>query len=111
MLDKKIKRFDEVLSQKIVDLDKLKALAWNGIPSNIAAFRCNTWRLLLDYQPADQEMAIETLSRKREEYTDMIEHYFGIIGFDSVQELMTKKEMSQYEKKSMKQIKIDVYRT
>ena len=56
-------------------------------------------------------MVKETLSRKREEYTDMIEHYFGIIGFDSVQELLSKKEMSQYEKKSIKQIKIDVYRT
>ncbi len=56
-------------------------------------------------------MAIETLARKREEYTDMIEHYFGIIGFDSVQEILSKKEMSTYEKKSIKQIKIDVYRT
>ena len=56
-------------------------------------------------------MARETLARKREEYTDMIEHYFGIIGFESVQELLFKKEMSAYEKKSMKQVKIDVYRT
>ncbi len=33
-LDKKIKRIDEVLSTKIIDLDKLKNLAWGGIPSN-----------------------------------------------------------------------------
>jgi hypothetical protein len=72
------------LSQKIIDLEKLKALAWNGIPSTIPHFRCNTWRLLLDYQPADSSMARETLNRKREEYTDMIEHYFGIIGFESL---------------------------
>lgn len=56
-------------------------------------------------------MARETLNRKREEYTDMIEHYFGIIGFESVQDILSKKEMSSYEKKSMKQIKIDVHRT
>ena len=84
MLDKKVKKFDAVLSQKIVDLEKLKEVAWNGIPSNIAHFRCESWRLLLDYQPNDQEMVKETLERKREEYTDMIEHYFGSIGFDSV---------------------------
>jgi hypothetical protein len=41
----------------------------------------------------------------------MIEHYFGLISFESVQELLSKKEMSLYEQKSMKQIKIDVYRT
>lgn len=41
----------------------------------------------------------------------MIEHYFGIIGFESVQDILSKKEMSSYEKKSMKQIKIDVHRT
>lgn len=56
-------------------------------------------------------MASETLTRKREEYTDMIEHYFGVITIDSVQDILSKKEMSAYEKKSIKQIKIDVYRT
>jgi TBC1 domain family member 2 len=30
-------------------------------------------------------MVKETLVRKREEYTDMIEHYFGLIGFESVE--------------------------
>jgi hypothetical protein len=41
----------------------------------------------------------------------MIEHYFGLIGFESVEQLLQKKDMSQYEKKSIKQIRIDVYRT
>lgn len=39
-------------------------------------------------------MVRETLNRKREEYTDIIEHYFGLISFESVQGLLTKKEMS-----------------
>ncbi len=57
------------------------------------------------------EMQEEIVNRKREEYTDMIEHYFGSISFESISELLQKKNMSAYEKKSMKQIKIDVYRT
>lgn len=53
MLDKKIKKFEAILSQKIIDLDKLKTLSWNGIPSTDAHLRCEAWRLLLDYQPND----------------------------------------------------------
>ena len=85
MLDKKVKKFESVLNERVVDLEKLKALAWNGIPQTNAKFRTESWRLLLDYQPNDQDMAKETLGRKREEYTDMIEHYFGLIGFESVE--------------------------
>jgi len=32
MLDKKVKKFESVLNERVVDLEKLKALAWNGIP-------------------------------------------------------------------------------
>ena len=56
-------------------------------------------------------MQAETISRKREEYTDMVEHYFGGIAYDNLQDLFKKREMSHYEQKSIKQIKIDVYRT
>jgi hypothetical protein len=45
---------------------------------------------------------METIARKREEYTDMVEHYFGSIMFDSLQDLFKKREMSQYEQKSIK---------
>ena len=40
MLDKKIKKINNELSQKVIDLDKLRSLAWNGVPSNVAIFRC-----------------------------------------------------------------------
>lgn len=111
MLDRKIKKFDNILGQQMIDLEKLRALGWNGIPQMPASFRCTCWKLLLDYMPVDMEMQGEIVNRKREEYTDMIEHYFGSISFESVSELLQKKNMSAYEKKSMKQIKIDVYRT
>jgi hypothetical protein len=36
----------------------------------------------------------ETLSRKREEYTDMVEHYFAKTSYESLQDLFKKREMS-----------------
>jgi hypothetical protein len=43
---------------------------------------------------------------------DMVTHYFGSFDSATVNELcQLKADMSQYEKKSIKQIKIDVYRT
>ena len=52
---------------------------------------------MLDYLPNDKEIQAETLLRKREEYTDMLEHYFGGVSYDSLQDLFKKREMSQYE--------------
>jgi hypothetical protein len=33
MLERKIKKFDEVLLQKQIDIEKLRNLSWNGVPS------------------------------------------------------------------------------
>lgn len=111
MYERRVKKFLRVLTSKVVDLDQLRALAWSGIPAHAAEYRCKTWKLLLDYLPNDQEILTATLSRKREEYTDMVEHYFGSISYDNQQDLFKKREMSPYEIKSIKQIRIDVYRT
>ena len=104
MYERKCMKFDRLLSphSKIIELDQLRALAWNGCPQNTAGVRSLTWKLLLDYLPNDREIQHETMARKREEYTDMVEHYFGCIMFDSLQELFKKREMSQYEQKSIK---------
>jgi len=104
-------KFQKVLTQKVIDLDQLRSLAWGGVPAHTAQFRCISWKLLLDYLPNDQEIQQETLLRKREEYTDMVGHYFEGTSYDSLQDLFKKREMSQYEQRSIKQIKIDVYRT
>jgi hypothetical protein len=111
MYERRVKKFDKVLSQRVIDLDQLRALSWNGCPTHAAQYRCTVWKLLLDYIPNDQEMQEDTHKRKREEYNDMIEHYFGRISYDNLQDLFKKREMSAYEVKSIKQIKIDVYRT
>ena len=35
-MDRKIKKFQDILNFKELDLEKLKALSWNGVPSNNA---------------------------------------------------------------------------
>lgn len=81
MMERKIKKFDDILSQKQIDLERLRTLAWNGVPSTAPYYRCTIWKLLLDYLPTDQEMQRETIKRKREEYIDMVTHYFGKIQY------------------------------
>lgn len=102
MYDRKVAKFDRVLEKKVIELEKLRELAWSGCPTHIASYRCITWKLLLDYTPNDQEIQGETINRKREEYTEMVEHYFGRADYDSLQDLFKKREMSQYEQKSIK---------
>ena len=80
-----------------------------GVPE----VRGTIWSLLSDYIPIDQEIADDTLGRKREEYIGMVRHYFeGATIETTVQDLANKVEdMSSYETLNFKQIKIDVYRT
>ena len=61
----------------------------------------------------DQELRKETLARKREEYADLVKHYFGGAELTDTVELLTDKiqGMSPYEVKNFKQVKIDVHRT
>ena len=47
-------------------------------------------------------MQEETLKRKREDYADMVVHYFGKLQAETVTGISNKNELSQYEKKSMK---------
>jgi TBC1 domain family member 2 len=55
----------------------------------------------------------ETLTRKREEYADLVSHYFGeYTPRDTVESLSKKVEaMSSYETANFRQIRIDVIRT
>lgn len=73
-----------------MNLDKLKELAWTGIPSSKynhlysdqvlldnPHLRAEVWRYLSDYIPVDQELRQDTLKRKRSEYANLVQHYFG----------------------------------
>jgi hypothetical protein len=57
-----------------------------------------------------EEFRQETLRRKREEYKEMVRNYFGDFSLLSIQEPKLK-NLSDFEKKNFKQIKIDVLRT
>lgn len=39
--------------QPYVELDKLRNITWNGIPETFPQYRCEAWKLLLDYIPID----------------------------------------------------------
>ncbi len=76
--------------------------------------RYESWALLCDYIPVDQELRQDTLNRKHEEYNDLVKHYFvKVASLTDTVDLLTQRigEMSAYEVKNFKQIKIDVYRT
>jgi hypothetical protein len=56
----------------------------------------------------------DTLKRKRSEYINLAKHYFGKADLtDTVEEITAKidENMSAYEIKTFKQIKMDVHRT
>ena len=67
----------EEFAPAFIDLDQLKNLAWTGIPQNVPSQRAEAWRLLLDYVPPDKGFREETVSRKQQEYYEIITKYFG----------------------------------
>jgi len=98
-------------------MEQLRNATWNGIPENHPGQRCEAWKLLLDYLPIDKEFRTEMLSRKREEYNEIVKNYFGDFSHSSVNDLLQSEndsksiKLSDFEKKNFKQIKIDVLRT
>lgn len=61
----RIKKFSRILDAPIVDLNALRTLAWNGIPSE---HRPIVWKYLLGYLPCNASRREVTLKRKRDEY-------------------------------------------
>lgn len=66
------KRFKDLLKSKTIDLEKLKKLAWNGVPSE---FRPKVWQILLGYHPVRADRASTTIDRKRREYWQCVNQY------------------------------------
>lgn len=66
--------------------------------------RADAWKLLCDYIPVDTELKTESLERKREEYLDIVKHYFeNASTSDTVEQLASKVEdMSPYEVQNFK---------
>jgi len=71
----RLAKFQKILGESNVDLDALRKLSWQGIPTEV---RSVTWKLLLEYLPSNRDRRISTLERKRKEYTESIDTYFNV---------------------------------
>ncbi|XP_004507361.1 uncharacterized protein [Cicer arietinum] len=94
----RVTKFTKVLSGTVVILDKLRELAWSGVPDYK---RPKVWRLLLGYEPPNSDRKEGVLRRKRLEYLDCISQYYDIP--DS--------ERSGDEVNMLRQIAVDCPRT
>ncbi|ORY25082.1 rab-GTPase-TBC domain-domain-containing protein [Naematelia encephala] len=77
--ERRREKFAKVLRGRLedgggVDLAELRRLAWSGIPSEV---RPIAWQLLLNYLPLPTQPRLTTLSRKRKEYSQLVDQYFG----------------------------------
>lgn len=91
-------KFRELLDRPHLDLEMLRALAWNGVPNQ---YRPCCWRILSGYVPVNAQRREAVLARKRQEYADMLPEYYH----------ETHKVRSTDETATMHQISIDVPRT
>ncbi|MED6112918.1 hypothetical protein PIB30_066142 [Stylosanthes scabra] len=91
-------KFNKVLSGTMVILDKLRELAWSGVPDYM---RPTVWRLLLGYAPPNSDRREGVLRRKRLEYLDCVSQYYDIPDTDR----------SDDEVNMLRQIAVDCPRT
>ncbi|KAM2987375.1 hypothetical protein FF2_007551 [Malus domestica] len=94
----RVMKFTKVLSGTIVILEKLRELAWSGIPPYM---RPDIWRLLLGYAPSNSDRREGVLRRKRLEYLDCVSQYYDILDTDR----------SDDEINMLRQIAVDCPRT
>ncbi|KAL5055789.1 hypothetical protein RYX36_036471 [Vicia faba] len=94
----RVTKFTKVLSGPVVILDKLRELAWSGVPDYM---RPKVWRLLLGYEPPNSDRKEGVLRRKRGEYLDCISQYYDIPA----------SERSDDEVTMLRQIAVDCPRT
>ncbi|XP_038989614.1 TBC1 domain family member 22B-like isoform X3 [Phoenix dactylifera] len=94
----RITKFTKALSGSSVILEKLRELAWNGVPPDM---RPSIWRLLLGYASPNPDSRGRLLTRKRLEYVDCASQYYDI----------PETERSDDEINMLRQIAVDCPRT
>ncbi|KAM6576810.1 hypothetical protein CsatB_028647 [Cannabis sativa] len=94
----RLTKFSKVLSGTTIILEKLRELAWSGVPPYM---RPNVWRLLLGYAPPNSDRRDGVLRRKRLEYLDCVSQYYDI----------PDTERSDDEINMLRQIAVDCPRT
>ena len=71
---KKVRTFAGLLSNPVVNLERIRDISWAGIPDQ---FRPTIWRLFLDYEPVNAALRVQTLEHKRADYFDCLQRVFG----------------------------------
>nr|AKF43333.1 Ypt/Rab-GAP domain of gyp1p superfamily protein [Hypseocharis bilobata] len=71
----RVMKFTKELSGTTVILEKLRELAWSGVPPYM---RPTVWRLLLGYAPPNSDRREGVLRRKRLEYLDCVSQFYDI---------------------------------
>ncbi|XP_057490905.1 GTPase-activating protein GYP1-like isoform X2 [Actinidia eriantha] len=94
----RLMKFQKSMSGPTIILDKLRELAWNGVPPYL---RPTIWRILLGYAPPNSDRREGVLRRKRLEYLDCVAQYYDI----------TDAERTDEEVNMLRQIAVDCPRT
>ena len=93
-----LRKFEAILSSPNVNLNNLRTLAWNGVPT---VARPLVWQLLLGYLPSNTSRREVMLARRRREYATCIPQYWDV---DECQR-------TSAEEKVLRQILVDIPRT
>lgn len=110
-LNTKFLKFKTILTQSSnINIQELRKLSWNGIPSNLRAF---SWQILIGYLPTNKSRQSSTLKVKRQEYLDGIKVIEQSLNFDEDSSKSTSSSTINMnrEKQLYHQINIDVKRT
>lgn len=67
-------KFNALLDSPNIDLNELKRLAWKGVPSSC---RATVWKILVGYLPTSKDRRASVLSRKRQEFHDIVAQHFA----------------------------------
>lgn len=94
----RVMKFTKELSGSTVTLEKLREIAWSGVPPYM---RPNIWRLLLGYASPNSDRREGVLRRKRLEYLDCVAQFYDI----------PDTERSDDEINMLRQISVDCPRT
>ncbi len=91
-------QFEKILSVDTVDMNALRKISWNGVPSHL---RPMVWQILLGYLPIKRDRREDNIRRKRKEYQDSIPTYFTI----------SEADRTTQEGETLRQILVDLPRT
>lgn len=94
----RLSQYENILQADIVDLEELRKLSWNGVPSK---FRSQVWQMLLGYLPTNKSRRQPALLRKRRLYQELITSYYNVPDADR----------TPNESETLRQILKDIPRT